>query len=368
MSIESQANPYIFDLVRYLPGKPIEETAREIGMLPQDIVKMASNENPLGPSPKAVEAMTKCLLTSHIYPDGEAFKLCSAIGDKLDISWSQVVVGNGSSEVIELLCHSFLNPQVEMIVSQYSFSMYKVMATLFGAIYTEVPAKNYGHDLRAMLAAINDKTRLVFITNPNNPTGTALSAQEIEHFMANVPDHVVVVFDEAYVEFLESKNQVDTLRYVREERNVCVLRTFSKIQGLAGLRIGYGVTTPVLADLLHKSRAPFNANAVAQAGALAAISDDEHIANSQRINRQGLVFFEKELAHRGLEYIPSNGNFILIKVGNAQNVFDAMLQQGVIIRAMASSGLPEWIRITVGHPQQNERCLEALDKALSSLS
>lgn len=349
-----------------MPGKPIEETAREIGMSPEEIIKLASNENPLGPSPKAVEAMAAALAHSHIYPDGAAFDLCQAIGRKLDIPWDQIVIGTGSSEVIELLCHSFLNPETELIVSQYSFSMYKVMAKLFGAKFTEVPAKNYGHDLDAMAAAITDRTRMVFITNPNNPTGTIVTPEEIDRFMAKIPDHVVVVFDEAYIEFVEPSTGLvpDTLGYVRQGRNVCVLRTFSKLQGLAGLRIGYGVSTPAIIDLLHKSRAPFNANAIAQAGAIAAVNDDAHVNRSRDVNREGMAFFGKAFEELGLEYIPSYGNFILVHVGDGNKAFADMLQKGVIIRAMASSGLPEWIRITIGVKEQNERCLAVLKQVL----
>lgn len=364
MSITSKANQHVLGLVRYMPGKPIEETAREIGMSPEEIVKLASNENPLGPSPKAVEAMHHALMNSHIYPDGAAFDLVNAIASRLDIPWEQVVVGTGSSEVIELLCHSLLNPRTEMVVSQYSFSMYKVMATLFGAKFTEVPAKGFGHDLDAMLAAIGEDTRLVFITNPNNPTGTMVKGEEIERFMSKVPDHVVVVFDEAYIEFVEPEEVFDTLRFVREGKNVCVLRTFSKIQGLAGLRVGYGVTSTEIVDMLHKSRAPFNVNAIAQAGALAALNDEEHVLRSREINREGMAFYEKAFTELGLKYIPSHGNFILVKVGDGNKVFDAMLQQGVIVRSMASSGLPECVRITIGTPAQNERCLTVLKSVL----
>lgn len=364
MSIQEKANPFILDLVRYMPGKPIEETAREIGMKPEDIIKLASNENPLGPSPKAVEAMKDALLNCHIYPDGAAYELCNAIGAKYGLPWDQVVVGTGSSEVIELLCHSFLNRDAEMIVAQYSFSMYKVMATLFGAKFTEIPAKNYGHDLQAMADAINEKTRLIIICNPNNPTGTVVKPEEIEAFMARVPEHVVVVFDEAYIEFADPENVPDTLKYVREGRNVCVLHTFSKIQGLAGLRIGFGLTTPAIADLLHKSRAPFNVNAIAQAGALAALSDGNHVKNSCQINREGMEFFEKAFDELKLEYVPSQGNFILVKVGDGNKTFADMLQKGVIIRSMASSGLPAWIRITVGPLEMNLRCLMVLKEVL----
>lgn len=363
-SVQSLANQYILGLVRYMPGKPIEETAREIGMDADDIIKLASNENPLGPSPKAVEAMGKALAKAHIYPDGAAFELCSRLGAEHNVTWEQIVVGNGSSEIIELLCHCFLNSETEMIVSQYAFSMYKVMATLFGAIYTEIPAKNYGHDLDAMAAAVNERTRLIFVTNPNNPTGTIVSKAEVDAFMAKIPDHVIVVFDEAYVEYLDPALDIDALSYVHAGRNVCVLRTFSKLQGLAGLRIGYGIAKPDLVDLLHKARAPFNVNYLAQIAALAAVDDKAHLEHSRTVNRAGLTFFAREFDRMGLTYIPGYGNFILVRTGHAARVFAEMLNRGVIVRANPSAGLNDWIRITIGDETHNRRCLDVLTEVL----
>ena len=361
--IDQYANRFVCDLVAYEPGKPIDETAREIGLDPSQIVKVASNENPLGPSPLAKAAMREALETAHIYPDGGGYRLRSAVAESFDMDLSNVVLGNGSNEIIELLCHTFLNRETELIAAEHAFVVYKLMATLFGAKYVEVPDPDFIHDLDAMADAITDKTRLVFIANPNNPTGTMVGQAAIDRFMARVPEHVIVVFDEAYFEFPESPP--DTLRYVREGRNVCVLRTFSKIHGLAALRVGYGLASKNVASLLQKARQPFNVNSIAQAGALAALTDTTHIEKTRAVNRSGMAFYEKELAARGLEYVPSHANFLLVKTGEGDRVFRDMLKQGVIIRAMSSYKLPEWVRISIGTDAENRRCLEVLDSVLT---
>lgn len=363
MAIEHFANRFVCDLIAYEPGKPIEETARELGLNPADIVKVASNENPLGPSPLAKEAMRKALDDSHIYPDGGGWKLRSAIAKKFDLDLSNVVLGNGSNEIIELLCHSFLNPKAELIAAEHAFVVYKLMATLFGAKYVEVADPGFIHDLEGMADAITPDTRLLFIANPNNPTGTVVGQEALDRFMARVPEHVVVVFDEAYHEFLD--DAPDVIKYLREGRNVCVLRTCSKIHGLAALRIGYGLAPKGLAEILQKARQPFNTNAIAQAGALAALEDAEHVAKTKAINKEGLAFYESAFRERGLEFVPSVANFILVKVGDGDRVFREMLKQGVIIRAMSGYKLPDWVRISIGTPAQNRRCLEVLDAVLT---
>lgn len=362
--IEQYANRFICDLVAYEPGKPIGETARELGLDPTQIVKVASNENPLGPSPLAKIAMREALEEAHIYPDGGGYRLRSALADSFGMSLPNIILGNGSNEIIELLCHTFLNRDAELIASEHAFVVYKLMATLFGAKYVEVPDPGFAHDLDAMADAITDKTRLVFIANPNNPTGTMVNQATIDRFMARVPEHVVVVFDEAYYEFPDSPP--DTLKFVREGRNVCVLRTFSKIHGLAGLRVGYGLASENVANLLQKARQPFNVNAIAQAGALAAMADTDHVEKTRAVNTAGMVFYETALKERGLEFVPSFANFILIKTGDGDRVFRDMLKQGVIIRAMSSYKLPEWVRISIGTPVQNARCLEVLDSVLAA--
>jgi histidinol-phosphate aminotransferase len=364
MTIDQYANRFVCDLVAYEPGKPIDETARELGLDPSQIVKVASNENPLGPSPLAKIAMREALEESHIYPDGGGYRLRIAIAESFGMNLSNVVLGNGSNEIIELLCHTFLNRDAELIAAKHAFVVYKLMATLFGAKYVEVPDPGFVHDLDAMADAITDKTRLVFIANPNNPTGTMVNQQAIDRFMARVPDHVIVVFDEAYFEFPDSPP--DALKYVREGRNVCVLRTFSKIHGLAALRVGYGLASENVATLLQKARQPFNVNAIAQAGALAALADTDHIAKTRSVNRAGMTFYEEALAARNLEYVPSFANFLLIKTGDGDRVFRDMLKQGVIVRAMSSYKLPDWIRISIGTEPQNRRCVEVLDSVLAA--
>ncbi len=364
MEITGYGNQWVCDLVPYEPGKPIEETARELGLDPDAIIKLASNENPLGPSPKAKEAMIAEVEKAHLYPDGGGYRLRSALSEKHGVAFENIVLGNGSNEIIELLCHSFLKPGASLIAAEHAFVVYKLMATLFGGDYIKVPDPGFVHDLEAMAAAITPETRLLFIANPNNPTGTLVNQEEIDRFMAQVPDHVVIVFDEAYHEFLEEAP--DVIRYVKEGRNVCVMRTFSKAQGLSALRIGYGITTPELAGMLNRARQPFNANAIAQAGALAAIQDRDHIAATVQNNAIGRRFFEEAFSERGWEFIPSHANFVMVKVGDGDDVFAGLLKKGIIVRAMSSYQLPEWLRISIGTPEQNERCLEEMDRLLAS--
>lgn len=362
-SIQNFANQFVCDLVAYEPGKPIEETARELGLDPDTIVKLASNENSLGPSALAQEAMREELKQAHIYPDGGGYKLRTALAEKYDLGLENVVLGNGSNEIIELLCHCFLNQKAELIAAEHAFVVYKLMATLFGAKYVEVTDPDFIHDLDGMLAAITDDTRLVFIANPNNPTGTVVGQEALDCFMDQVPDHVVVVFDEAYYEFWH--DAPDTLKYIKEGKNVCVLRTFSKAYGLAGLRIGYGLVAPRVAAILQKARQPFNANALAQAAALAALEDKDHVTNTLAMNDAGLTFYAEAFKARGLEYVPSVANFVLVKVGDGDAVFQSMLEKGVIVRAMRGYKLPDWVRISVGTQEENERCIEVLDQVLS---
>lgn len=362
MAVENFANRFLCDLVAYEPGKPIDETARELGLRAEDIIKLASNENPLGPSPKAAVAMREALGDAHIYPDGGGFRLRSAIAEKFQLGRENVVLGNGSNEIIELLCHSFLNRDAELIAAQHAFVVYKLMATLFGARYVEVADPGFVHDLDAMAAAVVPETRLVFIANPNNPTGTMVGQEALDRFMDRLPDHVIAVFDEAYHEFLD--NPPDTLKYIRQGRNVCILRTFSKIHGLAALRVGYGLGPKSLIDILQKARQPFNVNSIAQAGALAAISDDEHMNMTKAVNTEGLEYYQKAFRDRGMEYVPSVANFVLVKVGDGDGLFRKMLKRGIILRAMSSYKLPEWVRISVGTMAQNIRCIAVLDEIL----
>ena len=360
MSLWNTAHPWLHDLVSYEPGKPIEDVARELGLKPSEIIKLASNENPLGPSPKALAAMHETLERAHFYPDGGGYYLREGIAQKTGFTRANVMLGCGSNEIIEFIGKAFLNPGDEIVMARHAFVVYKLMATLFGAATIEVPDPNFAHDLDAMAAAITSKTKEVFIANPNNPTGTLLSQAEIDRFMDKVPDHVIVVFDEAYYEFLE--NPPDTLKFVREGRNVVVLRTFSKIQGLANLRIGYGIAKPELIDVLQKTRQPFNVNGIAQAGALAGLLDDEHQIKTREITIEGRDFLQREFGAMGLEYVPSFANFTLVKVGDGKAVFSALMKRGIIVRDMNSYGLPEWIRVSIGTMPQNERFLAELKK------
>ncbi len=357
-SILPYVHKHILDLVAYEPGKPVEELAREMGLEPSEIIKLASNENPLGPSPVALQAMRETLERSHFYPDGGAWALRNAIAERLDLRRENVILGNGSNEIIEFIGHAFLRPGDEVVTAGHAFAVYSLMAQLFGARTVEVPDPGFTHDLEAMCAAITPKTRQVFIANPNNPTGTMVGQEAIDRFMEKVPEHVLVIFDEAYFEFLD--NAPDVLRYVREGRNVVVMRTFSKIQGLANLRIGYGLAPARIAEVLQKTRQPFNANGIAQAGALAGLQDEEHMRRTRELTNEGRHYYEMELSRMGLKFVPSVANFVLVHVGDGDAVFKALLKRGVIVRAMRSYKLPEWIRVSVGTMDQNRRFIAEL--------
>ena len=352
------ANPQLRELVAYEPGKPVEDLARELGLAPGEIIKLASNENPLGPSPAARQAMIDTIDRAHFYPDGGGYYLREAVAEQLGLSMANVILGNGSNEIIEFLGHAYLQPGDEVVVAKHSFAVYRLMAQLFGAKVVDVPDPGFIADLDAMLAAITPRTKEVFIANPNNPTGTMVFQDDIDRFMQRVPEHVMVVFDEAYYEFLDEPP--DVLKYVRAGRNVVVLRTFSKIQGLANLRIGYGLAAAEIIEVLQKARQPFNANGIAQAGALAGLRDQAHMDATRRVTREGRDFFQAEFLEMNLEFVPSHANFVLVRVGDGKKVFDALLRRGLIVRAMGSYGLPEWIRVSVGTMPQNKAFIAAL--------
>lgn len=363
LSIWDLANPQLRDLAVYEPGKPIEETARELDVDPANIVKLASNENPLGPSPKALEAMRAALTSAQLYPDGGAFYLRNAIAKHLGLARENIILGNGSNEVIEFLCHAFLRPGDDVVTSQYAFIAYKIIATVFGARTIEVPTRDFEQDPAGMLDAITPKTRLIFIANPNNPTGVLSDQRKIDIFMSRVPPNVVTVFDEAYFEFLNEPP--DTLGYVRAGRNVVALRTFSKIHGLAGLRVGYGMAPAELIQALQKTREPFNVNSIAQIGALAALDDVDHQNRTKRVTDEGRIFLEKEFAAMKLRCVASSANFIMVHVGDGAAVFKEMLNHKVIVRPLKGYGLPEWLRVSVGTMKQNKKCIAALKEVLS---
>lgn len=364
MNLPYPINPALKDLPVYQPGRPIEEVARELRLPPADIIKLASNENPLGPSPAALQAMQKVLANIHLYPDGNAFYLKERLAAKLGVEPSQLILGNGSNEILEFVGHAFLSPGVDAVMSQYCFVVYPLVTKLFGANAIIVPAKNYGHDLDAMLRAITPNTRVVFVANPNNPTGTLASVEELTRFVEAIPPNVVLALDEAYLEFLD--RPADFIPLVKNGRkpNLLLMRTFSKIYGLAGLRIGYGIACPDLIAALEKIRQPFNTNSIAQAGALAALDDTAHMQRSRENNAAGLRYVESACRTLGLEFIPSAGNFILVKVGNGGQVFEQMQRLGVIVRPMGGYQLPEWVRVTIGTPTENERCVAALKQVL----
>jgi len=372
---KTNMNDWISKVPVYQPGRPIEEVARELGFDDVDeIIKVASNENELGPSPKAIEAMNASAAEMHRYPDGGGFYLKRRLAEKLDVRPENLILGNGSNEVIEFLGHACLSEGTNLVMSQSAFIVYLLVSRLFNAETTMVPMKEgLVHDLDAMLEAITPETRIVAVCNPNNPTGTINTPAEIETFISKLPDHVLAVFDEAYFELVPDDMKSDIVKYIREGRkNVMVLRTFSKAYGLAGLRIGYGIAHPEVIETLTHVRQPFNANAMAQAAALAALDDEEHLASSREMVFQGLELFAEKLPTiksrrsgaeadgNGLEFVPSFANFILVKTGNGAEMFAELQKRKVIVRPMAGYGLSDWIRITIGTPEQNERVLAAL--------
>ena len=362
-SLWDMANAQLRDLAVYQPGKPIEETARELDIPPHKIVKLASNENPLGPSPKAVKAMRAALNQAHLYPDGGGSYLRDALAAKLNLARENIILGNGSNEVIEFLGHAFLGAGDDVIASEHAFVAYKLIAALFGARTIETFSPKYAHDLEGMLAAITQKTRVVFIANPNNPTGTLIPQNKIDNYMSRVPENVVTVFDEAYYEFLD--DPPDTLKYVRDGRNLVVLRTFSKIHGLAGTRVGYGIARREMIEVLQKARQPFNLNAIAQIGACAALEDKAHQQETKRVVDEGRVYLQEQFAKMKLDFVPSAGNFIMVNVGDGPVIFKKLLVRKIIVRPLKGYNLPEWVRISIGTMKQNRKCIAALKEVLS---
>ena len=362
-SVWDQANPQLRDLAVYEPGKPIEETARELGVRPEEIIKLASNENPFGPSPKALAAMRDAVESAQLYPDGGGFLLSNAIASKLECARENIILGNGSNEIIEFVGHAFLKPGDEIITFAHAFIAYKLVATLFGARTIEVATPNFRPDPDAIVKAITPQTKIIFIANPNNPTGVLLPSDQIDRLLSAIQDNIVTVLDEAYFEFLD--HPPDTLHHVRDGRSVIVLRTFSKIHGLAGLRVGYGIARPEIIDILQKTRQPFNVNGVAQAAALAALEDIDYVAETKRVTDSGRAFLEKEFGAMKLPFVQSQANFVFVHVGDGPGVFKRMLARKVIVRPLVNYGLPEWLRITIGTTEQNEKCITALKEVLA---
>jgi histidinol-phosphate aminotransferase len=356
----------IASLVPYPPGKPIEELEREYGI--SGSIKLASNENSLGPSPKAVAAIAGALTKLHRYPDGSCFYLGNRLAAKLGVRPEEIVFGNGSNEIIGLLIATFLQPGEEVITSHPTFLVYQMMVQAQGGVNRVVPLKEMSHHFPAILKAITDRTRLIFLDNPNNPTGTAFSAADFEAFLAAVPDYVIVVLDEAYVDFVDADLRLDVHTYLYKKTPVVALRTFSKAYGLAGLRIGYGLMREELAGYLHRLRQPFNVNQLAQIGALAALDDEEHYQQTLTVTTEGMIWLHREIARLGCRPLPSQANFFLVDIGGSgKKLYERMLTKGVIIRPMHAYGYPNYIRITVGLPEENERLVRAMAEALQEL-
>lgn len=362
MKLETLVNPAVLTQPVYEPGKPIEEVARELGLDPAGIVKLASNENPFGPSPLAVAAATRALAQGELYPDGGCFALRQKLAARHGLAPGQFVVGNGSNELLELLGHVFLRPGDEVVMGSPAFVVYKLVTLLFGAKPVEVPVAAWRHDLAAMAAAVTPRTKLVFVASPNNPTGATNGAAELIAFAQALPEHVVLAFDEAYAEYME--NPPDLRPLIRAGRKVICLRTFSKIFGLASLRVGYGYGSAEMAALLNRVRQPFNVNAIGQAAALAALDDRAFVERCVCANREGLAQLTAGFRRLGLESVSSEANFLLVKVGDGARVFAELQGRGVIVRPVKPYGLPEWIRVTVGKADQNERLLAELAAVL----
>ena len=356
--------PHIRAIAPYQPGKPITQLARELGMNAADIIKLASNENPLGPSPRALAAAQAALSDMALYPDGAGFALKAALSLRLNVSPHQIVLGNGSNDVLDMAARAFLAPGTSAVYSRHAFAVYPIATLTVGATGIEVPALNYGHDLGAMHAAIRRDTRVVWIANPNNPTGTFLPWATIEAFLNEVPPQVLVVLDEAYGEYLPQIDRVDTTTWLSRFPNLLITRTFSKAYGLAGLRVGYGLADAAVIDMMNRVRHPFNVNGIALAAAEAALEDADFLARSDALNRAGMAQLVLGLTALGLAHVPSKGNFLLVKVGDAARVNTELLQRGVIVRPVANYGLPEFLRVSVGLEAQNARFLEALKASL----
>jgi histidinol-phosphate aminotransferase len=357
MALEDVVKPHIRSLQPYEPGKPAEELDRELGI--EGSIKLASNENPLGPSPRAVEAVRRAAAGVHRYPDGSSYALRRALAERLGVAPEQLVFGAGADEVLELLAKVLLGPGDEAVFAWPSFAMYPIVVNGMGATPVPIPlTPAMVHDLGAMAKAVTERTRLVFLCNPNNPTGTSVGAAEFDRFAASLPPTVVLAVDEAYFDFATRPDFPDSLVWVRRRPGTVVLRTFSKIFGLAGLRIGYGCADPELADYLQRARHPFNVNRLAEVAALAALSDDEHADRTRRLAAEGIAYLRGELRELGIEVWPSDANFVLARTG--PGVHERLLREGLIVRPLHGFGLPEHVRITVGLPEENERLVKAL--------
>lgn len=355
---------HIRSISPYAPGKPISELERELGL--KDIVKLASNENPLGTSPKALKAAQDALMDAARYPDGNGFELKAAISDRYGVNVESIVLGNGSNDLLELASRAFLEPGLSAVYSQHAFAVYSLAVLAVGAMGIETDAKNWGHDLELMLGKAGQDTRVVFIANPNNPTGTLLSKSEIESFLNRLPASVVVVLDEAYNEYLPEGMDTESVKWLSQFPNLIITRTFSKAYGLAGLRVGYALANPELADMMNRVRQPFNVNSIAQAASIAALTDTAFLEQSRKVNFAGMEQIITGLDRLGLEHIPSFGNFLTFRVGKAGDIYQKLLRLGVIVRPIAGYGMPEHLRVSIGLEHENEKFLKALERAIGA--
>lgn len=360
------APSHIRSIAPYQPGKPISELARELGLDEAGIVKLASNENPLGISPLAKQAIADAMAGIALYPDGNAFELKQAICAKFGVEAAQVVPGNGSNDVLEIAARAFLAPGLEAVYSQHAFAVYPLVTQAIGAVGISTPAREFGHDLQAMRAAVTEKTRLLFIANPNNPTGTLLEKAELRAFLKDLPRHVLVVLDEAYDEYLADDRKSESISWLKEFDNLIVTRTFSKAYGLAGLRVGFALAHPAVADMMNRVRQPFNVNSMAQAAAAAALNDDDFVRRTRDLNDAGMRQMTEGLNQLGLRYIPSFGNFISFHVADAATVNRKLLERGVIVRPIFAYEMPDWLRVSIGLPEENARFLQAMREILDA--
>lgn len=365
MSLCDLAPGYIQAIAPYQPGKPTAELARELGLDETSIIKLASNENPLGVSPKALAAMRALLDGLARYPDGNGFELKQALSDRFGVEHNRIVLGNGSNDVLELAARAFLAPGLSAVYAQHAFAVYPLAVQAAGAQGIEVPAKDYGHDLAAMAAAVRPDTRIVFVANPNNPTGTFVPGAELEKFIAALPQDVLVVLDEAYTEYLRPDFRYDSIGWLKKHPNLVITRTFSKVYGLAGLRVGYALAAPGVADLMNRVRQPFNVNSLSLAAAAAALNDEDFIRRSYELNCRGMDQVVAGLGQLGLKHISSYGNFVTFEVPDAAAVFRRLLQLGVIVRPIAAYGMPGHLRVSIGLESENARFLDALKQALA---
>jgi histidinol-phosphate aminotransferase len=364
MKIVEHVPEYIRSLIPYEPGKPIEEVEREYGI--SGSVKLASNENPLGPSPRALAVLRERLPELHLYPDGDCFYLKRALAQKLGVQPDRLIFGNGSNEIIELAARTFMRPGDEAVMAEQAFVVYELIVQAVGGKRKTVPLKNFTHDLAAIADAVTPQTRLVFLANPNNPTGTIYRRRDWEAFLERISPDVLVIVDEAYFEYVEEADYPNSLDYHARHPAILTLRTFSKLYGLAGLRIGYGIGAKDVIALMQRVRQPFNVNAPAQWAALAALDDTEHVQRSLGVNQQGVKYLQTEFVRLGLSYVPSQANFILVRVGNGHEVFQRLLQQGVIVRPMVGYKFPEHVRVTVGTMAQNQKLIGALERLIQA--